>query len=244
MQFKKLPARIWRRLISPPPPTEVFSHQDALGRLRDLGWRPRVVYDIGAYHGYWSSAVKKIFPAAECVMFEANPDNAAILKQSANRYFIAVLGHEDGVERSFFAPNEVVATGASLYRENTVHYTGSGYTTRKVVTSRLDSLVAAQKLDPPDLIKIDVQGAELDVIAGGPDALSHAQALIIETSILNYNRGAPLFGEVVAAVTALGFRCVDFCELHRIGTNFILQLDLLFVREPIYQKYYAAAGLL
>ena len=52
------------------------------------------------------------------------------------------------------------------------------------------------------------------------------------------------FGDVVAVVTEMGFKCVDICEIHRIGPNLVLQVDLLFVREHLFRKYHAAAGLL
>jgi hypothetical protein len=37
-------------------------------------------------------------------------------------------------------------------------------------------------------------------------------------------------------------RCADLCEVHRTPDGFVLQLDLLFVREPLFAKYGRAAG--
>lgn len=230
--------------MAPPRPPDTFSHISALQRLRALGWQPRTVYDIGAFHGQWSKDAAQVFSAAEYILFEANADNESQLKTSGRRYFIVALAAEDGAERSFFISKNVIATGASLYRENTAYYSDANHLVRKTSTARLDSLIAAQKLNPADLIKIDVQGAELDVLAGAKDAVGRCDVLVLETSLLNYNKGAPLFGDVVAAVHQLGFKCIDVCEIHRIGPGLIFQMDLLFVRDDLYRRYHSAAGLL
>ena len=113
---------------------------------------------------------------------------------------------------------------------------------REVETVRLDTLAAREKLPAPDLVKIDVQGAELEVLAGAGETLHAAGALIVEVSFVDYNRGGPLVAEVIAAIDRLGFRCVDLCEVHRNTRNFVLQLDLLLVRPPLFAKYGEAAG--
>jgi FkbM family methyltransferase len=230
--------------MAPQRPADAFSHATALARLRQMGFAPGSVYDIGAFHGQWSKDATRIFPGANFVQFEANADNEAALAGSGQQFFITALAATDGEERAFYSPKQVIATGASLYRENTGFYADENLVTRKAVTARLDTLAAAHKLEPAQLIKIDVQGAELDVLAGAQETMKHCEALIVETSLLNYNKGAPLFGEVVAAVDRLGLTCVDICEINRIGPGMILQIDLLFVRDTLYQKYYAAAGLL
>jgi FkbM family methyltransferase len=230
--------------MAPLRPLEIFSHATALRRLQLLGWQPSTIYDVGAYQGQWSKDAVRIFPAAELLLFEANADNEAQLKLSGYRYFIVALAAEDGVERTFFTQKQAIAIGASLYRENTIVYRDENLIIRKAVAARLDSIVATQKLNHADIIKIDVQGAELDVLAGAEDAMKNCDALILETSLLNYNRGAPMFGDVVAAINQLDLKCVDICEVHRIGAGFIFQIDLLFVRDALYRKYHSAAGLL
>ena len=172
-----------------------------------------------------------MFPEAAFVLFEANADNAAHL--SPLRHFTVALSAQDG-EKSLFLPREGDATGTSLYRENSAHYDAGNLIVRNVATARLDTLVAAERLPPADLIKIDVQGAELDVIAGAKTALSRCEALIAELSLASYNKDAPLIGETLPAITQLGFRCVDICELHRAGAGNVLQADFLFVKPTLF----------
>jgi FkbM family methyltransferase len=221
-----------------------LSHRNALTRLRSLGFAPGVIYDIGAYRGGWTRLASEVFPAAQFVLFEANRDHAAALAATGRRHVIAALGAEDGGARVFHVPRHGDVTGASLYVENTAHYADENLQVRKVETARLDTLVAHEALPPPDLVKIDVQGAELEVLAGAAETLRGASALIVEVSFVDYNKGGPLVADVIAAIDRLGFKCADLCEVHRNARDFVLQLDLLMVRPPLFAKYGEAAGIL
>jgi FkbM family methyltransferase len=223
--------------------TEKLSHRNALMRLRSLGFAPAVVYDIGAYRGGWTRLAADVFPHAQFVLFEANRDHADELAASGRRQVIAALGEKDGGTRAFHVPRQGDVTGASLYVENTAHYAEQNLQVREVETVRLDTLVVREKLPPPDLVKIDVQGAELEVLAGATETLRAAGALIVEVSFVDYNKGGPLVAEVIAAIDRLGFKCVDLCEVHRNARNFVLQLDLLLVRPALFAKYGEAAGI-
>ena len=223
---------------------EKLSHRNALGRLKSLGFAPAVIYDIGAYRGGWTRLASEVFPAAQFVLFEANADHAGALAALGHRHIVAALGAVDGDRRPFHVPRAGDVTGASLYLEQTTHYAASNLDVRALALARLDTIVAREQLPVPDLVKIDVQGAELDVLAGAGDTLRGTQALIVEVSLVDYNRNAPLMADVIAALDRAGFRCADLCEVHRTGGNFVLQLDLLFVRPPLFAKYGAAAGIL
>jgi FkbM family methyltransferase len=224
--------------------TAASTHANALQRLQAVGWQPRAVFDIGAFQGQWSEMAAEIFPNADYVLFEANADNGPEIRDTGYQYFIVALSGADGIQRPFFIAKNVVATGASLYRENTVYFAGDNAVVREVTTASLDTVVEVSGLPPPDLIKLDVQGSELDVLTGGKRTVARCDALIIETSILPYNEGAPLFAEVVSVVDKLGFKCVDICQMLRSGASKALtQIDLLFVRDALYQKYCTAAGL-
>ena len=219
-----------------------LSHRNALTRLKSLGFAPAVIYDIGAYRGGWTRLAADVFPDAQFVLFEANRDHAGELAATGRRHVIAALGAEDDGTRAFHVPRAGDVTGASLYVENTAHYAGQNRQVREVATARLDTLVARETLPAPDLIKIDVQGAELEVLAGAAGTLRSTGALVVEVSLVDYNKGGPLVAEVIAALDRLGFRCADLCEVHRNARNFVLQLDLLFVRPALFAKYGEAAG--
>jgi hypothetical protein len=78
-----------------------------------------------------------------------------------------------------------------------------------------------------DLIKMDVQGAELDVIRGGLRIVRNSRYLILELQTHDYNLGAPHFEEVVAFLHTEGFAVVDIIDLMYAGDK-LIQVDVLF----------------
>ena len=217
--------------------TSFLSHSASLLRLKKIGFEPEVIYDVGAHRGDWTEETSKVFPNAHCFLFEANSDLIDDLRATKRRYFISALGSEDMNSKPFYLPKEGITTGASFYLENTPHYDDGNLLTRSVSMARLDTLVRENAIPFPDLIKLDIQGAEIDAMKGAPACLSHCQALITEVSLVTYNRGAPLFSDLVSWVAQRGFFCIDVCELHRYKGDRILQMDLLFVKETIFAKY-------
>lgn len=221
----------------------MFSHGKALERLQNLGFAPSTIYDIGAFRGDWTKSARLTFPAAKFHLFEANANNEASLKATGESYFMAVLSKTDGVQQNLYLPKLAIATGVSLYREKTEHFADDRLETVTVTTRRLDRLVEQNGLARPDFIKLDVQGAELDVLAGAGELLRSCTGLMVEMSLLAYNESAPLIAEVIAEISNLGFRSVDISELHRSPNGSISQMDMLFVNATFYEKYRTAAGL-
>ena len=81
-----------------------------------------------------------------------------------------------------------------------------------------------------DLIKIDVQGAEVDVMMGGEAIVRRAGFVLLEVPFMGqYNAGARGFLEVLQYMQSLGFVPLDVLELHR-EAHVLLQMDVMFVR--------------
>ena len=75
-------------------------------------------------------------------------------------------------------------------------------------TKKLDSIVKEKEYPYPDLIKIDVQGAELDVIKGSLDVFKHTKLLIIEMQHKEYNLNAPNVNITIKYLNELGWKCI------------------------------------
>ncbi len=230
--MRRMLTRLWRH-------AQGFSHQQALARLRDtFEFTPETIYDIGAYHGNWTRLARRVFPDARYFLFEANPDHAEILRSTGERYFIAALADRENEPANFYTPRNAGATGASLYREQTVHYEGKNLRVVPVTTRRLDALVKEHGLPPPELLKLDVQGSELAVLRGAGEILDSCSALIAELSFVQGNDGAPSATEVMTGIGELGFSPIDICKARRAATGNPVQADVLFANPRLYHRYW------
>ena len=77
------------------------------------------------------------------------------------------------------------------------------------------------------LIKIDVQGSEIDVIEGGKDIIRNSNFLIIEMSLQNYNEGAPKLLEVINNLNKNNFELIDIID-RNYRNNILVQIDGIF----------------
>ena len=69
----------------------------------------------------------------------------------------------------------------------------------------LDTVVRLRNFPKPDFVKMDVQGAELDIIKGATETLKTCKHLILELQVVEYNKGAPLRDEVISYLKTIGF---------------------------------------
>lgn len=204
-----------------------LSHIERLTVLKNKGFQPKVIYDIGAFHGDWAASIHSIFNNAQFFLFEANEYNEPYLRQKGFSYFINVLGNYEG-PGIFYTIN---GTGDSLLREQTYHYTGNRCIKKPVQVTTLDRIVRENHLPLPDLIKMDVQGAEAMIIQGGERVVCNAEIVVLEIKILEYNEHAPLIYETMTLMDRLGYQMIDIVELHYLQQNELFEVDLLFAKK-------------
>jgi len=203
------------------PAKQRLSHRKRLGYLQASGVEVRRARDLGAFEGKWTKLLREIYPSAQVVMVDANTDKERLLRPLGDCR-IAVLGDSDGREVDYYKCCDGDAgSGNGIYRENTEFSFASEK--RKCVT--LTTLLGTA--EGFDLIKMDVQGAELDVIRGGLPVVRNSRYLLLELQTHNYNLGAPHFEDVVAFLLGEGFAVVDIVDLMYSGDK-LIQVDVLF----------------
>ena len=198
-----------------------------LHAARKAGLSIKVVYDIGARHGYWSEYLNRHIDA-QFILFEANDEHAPRLAQRGFQFFTGILADTER-DVQWFGKG---GTGDSYYKENTSFYSDIQAVTKRATT--LDLLIEANNLPLPDVIKLDTQGSEIDIMKGAQKALGHATFVYIECSLVDYNDGAPQLNHVLAFMETQDFIPCDVCEEHRKG-GALIQLDVLFVRKAAYR---------
>lgn len=188
-------------------------HVDYLLNMRDRqGIYPRVIYDIGACTLHWYMAARAVWPKARIICFEAMFSAEQLYKRHGVEYYIALLGNNGS--RVDFYENTHDPAGNSYYKENpainpqALHYYNDTHKTSRYTRS-LDSIQRERQFPLPDLIKMDVQGAELDILQSSPICLAHSQNIIAEVQSQRYNQGAPLEAEVNQFLLQNGFQIVS-----------------------------------
>jgi FkbM family methyltransferase len=163
-------------------------------------------------------------------MVEANKNCEPYLRLLGKPYDIVALSDKEGFAELYVEKINPIGMGASLYKENTEWYADGNYETITVPITTLDSHNYFDG-EPIDLIKIDVQGAELDILKGGENTVKIESYLLSELSLVQYNQGAPLIGDIVDKMAEYGFVIVDILEYHSFPQLYggaIFQLDALF----------------
>jgi FkbM family methyltransferase len=200
----------------------------SLRMLREAGYAPDIVVDIGAHNGDWTRMALLRFPEARFIMIEAQPDKGVLLKKvcacdpSRIDYTIGLLGAENRESIDFF----LLGLGSSIYIENTA------FPRERISLPMLtlDAVLGRYAAGGTSFLKLDVQGAELDVLAGASQTLERTDVILLEASLVEYNRGAPRIADVIVRMRELGFLLYDVCDLRRIGPV-LAQTDLIFIRQ-------------
>lgn len=197
----------------------------------DLGGPYATVLDVGAFRGDFARAAIEAWPDARVLSFEPlepKPDDTDTGRWT---WFPTALGQQDGrvtIHRNEFVPSSSILPMARL------HATAFPYT-RDVTEAEvgiipLDEFAAL--VDEPALLKIDVQGYELQVLRGAVATLTRCQAVVLEVSWETLYHGAPTPTELATFLQASGFEHVARVDslYHPKSPKLLLQSDELWAR--------------
>jgi FkbM family methyltransferase len=212
--------------------------QSAYRRWLASGLEVRTVYDVGSHRGGWSETFMRLCPVAQFHCFDPLPYTEDFALQHANVHAHKILLGDRNAEVPFYSTG---STGDSIYRESTAWYRDEQ--PRICPMQRLETVVHERQLPVPDLLKIDAQGAELDILHGAQALLAGISLIQLECSFVPYNAGAPLIGGVidqmrqwgflVAAIEPIVFTAMRSSRFGYSEGAFIPQADLLFVAQRL-----------
>jgi hypothetical protein len=112
----------------------------------------------------------------------------------------------------------------------------------EVVTRQLDEVVQPADVRRPALLKIDVQGTELDVLTGASRLLAAMDTVLVECSFAEFYVGQSAAGEVVALLHASSFRLTQVVAATVDGAGTVLQADMVFERPEQAQPSGSVTG--
>lgn len=154
-----------------------------------------VIWDVGAHIGYESLVFASLVgPSGHVVAFEPNSANARAWKENVDAnvelaprvtLHAIALSSEAGVASFRFSDDVAGGRSSGSHLADSVppgsELTYATFHLADVVCARADDLVEAGEIAPPLIIKIDVEGAEADVIRGAGRTLRrYGPTLLIE----------------------------------------------------------------
>ncbi|HRQ76462.1 MAG TPA: FkbM family methyltransferase [Phycisphaerales bacterium] len=158
-------------------------HAYALGAFGRLVKPGDVVYDVGANIGLYVRVVCDLFKARRVIAFEPMTENYDLLienialgdiqgKVQPLRLALSDVEGEDRLQIDDVSSGSAVLDSVSGGQPSAGRlHAGLPPATEPVRIVPLDVLIAQDRLDPPDVIKIDTEGAEIKVLAGARQTL-------------------------------------------------------------------------
>ncbi|HEV1995529.1 MAG TPA: FkbM family methyltransferase [Candidatus Acidoferrum sp.] len=200
-----------------------------LAQLARLGFQPRTVIDAGV--ATQTLELYEPFPSASILLIEPLAEFEPFLRKICStyhaQYVLAAAGQAPGS-----ATFNVHADKFSSSLLSEVEGPGVDGTPRTVPVVSIDQQCAEKKLSGPFLIKLDVQGAELQVLAGASRTLPQTEAVILEVTLFGTMIGGPQFYDLVTYMKGVGFVAYDiFAVNYRPLDGALAQVDMIFVRE-------------
>lgn len=214
--------------------------KDAFAMQRELTKpRPvRTIFDVGANRGDISHLYHDVFPEAEIHAFEPFPQTYGVLEEnfSGATFMHCVpkaLSNTEGVRQLYV--NKNVDTN-SLLKPTRMGLSSDSQVENlsriDIQTTTLDIYCAQNGIERIDILKMDVQGGELDILKGAQRLLEQNKIGLIytETYFLEQYEGHPLFHEISGLLHKYGFYLQDiYSPIY--GKGCLAWADVIFVKR-------------
>jgi FkbM family methyltransferase len=201
-----------------------------LNHLRAVGFKPRSVLDVGANKAEWSELARKFFPDAKFILIEPQMELEPQLKAFCDKspgsmWKLAGAGREPG-EMELVVWSDSTRS-SMLFRPER----DSPREIRRVPIITIDSLFENAK-DVPQLAKLDIQGYELEALAGATKLFGQTECFIVEVNMYERVSTVPQFSDVVSFFADREYKVYDIPgDLRRPLDNALWAVDLAFVRK-------------
>lgn len=210
--------------------------------LLGLKSRPiRSVIDVGANTGQFAKKISDFFPEAKLYCFEPLPEPFDALSAWAKTQngrvvsFNLAIGEKEGEAEMFLHEDHTPSSSLLATTELTEQYYPftKGKKRIRVRQATLDAALdeVRAELSSEILIKLDVQGYEDRVIAGGTNTFSKASACILEVSLDKLYEGQADFKELLLMLEELGYRYVGNLDQVYGEDGHCIFLDAVFLKD-------------
>lgn len=212
----------------------------------DIDLRQALVVDIGANHGLFSAGVLAVAPQARITAVEPHPAARAQLTErfgplpNVEILDVAVAATSGTATFHLAIKDELSSLRAvSPERLGDDYWGWAPAGELKVRTVTLDELVGDRTVD---VLKVDVQGAERDVLLGGEATLARARSVLLEMTFFPQYEGDATFNDLHAEMARRGFSLVNVSPTHTTPDGTAIFIDACYARPAALNRAHPGAA--
>jgi FkbM family methyltransferase len=193
------------------------------------------VVDIGANRGQFALAARAI-SGAKVISFEPLPQAAEVFKKifsddSAARLHVAAIGERAERKLIHLSARDDSSSLLEIGAAQSNFFPGTHEVgTLEVQVGALDDFLTKEEIVRPAMLKLDVQGFELQALAGCKNLIDNFDYVYCECSFVELYKDQKLAGEVIGYVRSLGFSLTGIYNPSYDRDGNCIQADLLFGR--------------
>ncbi|GGX70556.1 hypothetical protein GCM10011309_20840 [Litorimonas cladophorae] len=198
----------------------------AFKTLKNMGFPVEAVVDVGVLS--CTADLMNSFPNVPHILVEPIEEFYADIEriyQGAGIQFKIIKAAASDADGTAKMKTSSIRSGKDITHSRLTHEKGDGENFRTVPTITIATLIKTETIPKPYLLKIDVDGAELDVMRGALPVVSNCSVLCIEAGPQN-------FAERCNAALTLGFELFDIVDLCYYGNRFV-QADFIFINSQM-----------
>lgn len=199
--------------------------------------RFKVVVDIGANRGQFALVARKYFPSARIYSFEPLKEPATIFRRvfSSDPWVVlheVAIGPDNKDTLIHVSRADDSSSLLPIASLQSKLFPGTEEKEERTVTvRRLDTVLKREDIEPPALLKIDVQGFEKEVLEGCKSLLLCFSHVYVECSFVELYTGQALAHEVISFLEGFGFVLTGIYNLSYDKKGIAIQGDFLFKRK-------------
>lgn len=203
------------------------------------------ILDVGAHFGNVTAQLLNIWPKATVYCIDPEPQSLARLHERYDQnpqVHIIPKALGDKVGKATFhvcGQNTEMSSLLPRGRVGRRYYRHEVRKKIKVPVTTLDELIRKEGIGMIHLMKVDVQGGETAVFAGGASTLTqqHVRLIYSEVLFVDYYKGAAMFHQLCAQLAEFGYSLFDIYNLERSWINRQLKYgDAMWVSEAVRQR--------
>lgn len=191
--------------------------------------------DVGAFAGDWSKGMAQRFPRSRSLMIEANPFSAGALSDrltefpSGSLVLAVAVTERDGDVVNLHVTRNPVGTSLRTPRLGQIHEWTHVAKTVRVQGRRLDSILQELGEERLGVLKVDAQGADLEVLRSVGHHLNPSEipAVVVELNFRDFYQEQDPWWKCVAHLQSCGYSMVE-AEFHRDAVGEFYWADALF----------------